>query len=283
MTTLTRALWVVGDVHGELSKLQGLLHGAGLVDEAGFWVGGVNVLVSVGDLVDRGPDGVGVVEYLMRLEHEAAAAGGRVYVLLGNHEPLLIGAYTFGSEWRDVRGRSFLERWRLNRGQTSDLQRLQPRHLEWLRKRPGVVRLGPYLFLHADTDAYLRYGRDLQSVNVALWNTLGSNDPIVLDALVRDLSERGVFMEEGGSSRALTMLATYGGERLVHGHTPISYVLSVEPQLVHSPLLYAEGTCLNVDGGLAYHRSAGFLVRLGKSGIDKIVKPKLDRTVGRPS
>lgn len=281
MTPPTRALWVVGDVHGELLKFQALLHAAGLVDEAGAWSGGVNVLVSVGDLVDRGPDGVGVVEYLMRLEVEAAAAGGRVYVLLGNHEPLLLGAFIHGDQWRDARGRSFLERWRLNRGQTSDLQRLQAHHVAWLQKRPGVVRLGPYLFLHADTDAYLRYGRDLQSVNVALWNALSSGDPLAYDGLVRDLSERGVFMEDGGSDRALALLGTYGGERLVHGHTPISYVLSVEPQLVHSPLLYADGTCLNVDGGLAYHRTAGFVVRLGKNGIDKIVRPKVDRTVGR--
>ena len=44
----------------------------------------------VGDLVDRGPDGVGVIELVRRLQRE-----GDVHCLLGNHELLLLAARRF--------------------------------------------------------------------------------------------------------------------------------------------------------------------------------------------
>jgi hypothetical protein len=46
--------------------------------------------VSLGDLLDRGPESRKALDLLMRLEGEAAAAGGAVHVLLGNHEVMNI-------------------------------------------------------------------------------------------------------------------------------------------------------------------------------------------------
>lgn len=76
----------VGDVHGAYPELVELLQAAGILDAQLHWAGGRSHLVSVGDLLDRGDQSRQVVELLMRLETEAAAAGGAVHVLLGNHE-----------------------------------------------------------------------------------------------------------------------------------------------------------------------------------------------------
>src|SRR5262245_21308996 len=75
-----------GDVHGAYEQLTSLLQRAGVVDGALHWSGGATHLVSLGDLLDRGPDGRAVLDLLMRLEGEARAAGGQVHVVLGNHE-----------------------------------------------------------------------------------------------------------------------------------------------------------------------------------------------------
>ena len=45
-------------------------------------------LVSLGDLLDRGDDSRKVMDLLMRLQVEAAAAGGQVHVVVGNHEAM---------------------------------------------------------------------------------------------------------------------------------------------------------------------------------------------------
>lgn len=74
------------DVHGAYDELVRLLRAAGIVDARRDWIGGQTHLVSLGDILDRGDDSRAVLDLLMRLETQAAAAGGRVHVVLGNHE-----------------------------------------------------------------------------------------------------------------------------------------------------------------------------------------------------
>ena len=76
----------VGDVHGNHDKLVGLLGTAELIDDELRWVGGEQHLVVAGDFLDRGLDDRPLMDLLRRLERESIAAGGRVHVLLGNHE-----------------------------------------------------------------------------------------------------------------------------------------------------------------------------------------------------
>jgi hypothetical protein len=76
----------LGDVHGHYDQLTAILEGTGLVDGQLRWTGGDDHLVLCGDLVDRGPDDRAVVDLAKRLQKEAESAGGRVHVLLGNHE-----------------------------------------------------------------------------------------------------------------------------------------------------------------------------------------------------
>jgi hypothetical protein len=76
----------VGDVHGAYDALTTILRAAGLIDEDHRWSGGTTHLVSLGDLLDRGPHSRKVMDLLMALQREAPDAGGRVHVVLGNHE-----------------------------------------------------------------------------------------------------------------------------------------------------------------------------------------------------
>ncbi|MBP1621487.1 MAG: hypothetical protein H6Q02_2254, partial [Acidobacteria bacterium] len=94
----------VGDVHGELDGFTAILREAGLIDDSGGWVGGAATLVQLGDVLDRGPRPRAVFDLLMRLEAEAAGAGGRVVMLLGNHEAMNLLGIT-----RDVNRDAFAE------------------------------------------------------------------------------------------------------------------------------------------------------------------------------
>ena len=70
--------YIVGDIHGHLGKLIELLTASGLIDEQRRWIGGTANLWCMGDFFDRGPHGIGIVDLLMRLQGEAADAGGAV-------------------------------------------------------------------------------------------------------------------------------------------------------------------------------------------------------------
>lgn len=87
----------VGDIHGAYDAFRAILVEARLVDQQDRWIGGRSILVQTGDILDRGVDSWRAAAWLIDLEQQAAAAGGRVIVLLGNHEALnLLG------ELRDV-------------------------------------------------------------------------------------------------------------------------------------------------------------------------------------
>ena len=110
------ALYVVGDVHGFLTQATTALRSAGLIDHDDSWCGGESKLWFLGDLTDRGPDGIGVIDLVRRLQQEAAEVGGQVGCVLGNHDMLLYGSkYVPDSPVSDVR--NIIQVWALNGGQ----------------------------------------------------------------------------------------------------------------------------------------------------------------------
>jgi hypothetical protein len=90
-------LIAVGDVHGAYDALVEILRTAGVVDDKLRWSGGNTVFVQTGDIFDRGDKVRESLDLLMRLEEEARRAGGRVELLLGNHEVM-----NLLHEFRDV-------------------------------------------------------------------------------------------------------------------------------------------------------------------------------------
>ena len=92
----------VGDLHGDFNAWQDIARGAGIVDARGHWSGGKTVLVQLGDVTDREPDSLQIVRSLRQLQKEAPRKGGRVVVILGNHEAMnLLGdnRYTTPGEY----------------------------------------------------------------------------------------------------------------------------------------------------------------------------------------
>jgi hypothetical protein len=255
-------LYVVGDVHGYLDELLAALRESGLVDEDGHWSAGSARLWFLGDFTDRGPDGIGVIELVMQLSAEAAAAGGYCRALMGNHELLLLGAHRFGDTPVNSTGgtASFLAAWRLNGGQPSDMERLEDRHLTWISRLDAAHLTDGHLLLHSDTTAYLDYGRSIEEMNDAVTGVLQRADADECWDLFRKFTKRFAFRGDGGAEAAREMLGTYGGERVVHGHSPIPYLLGEggEPladgesaaPVVQGPMVYAENLAVAMDGGV---------------------------------
>src|SRR5687768_17130949 len=80
----------IGDLHGDHAAWRAIARAAGLVDGKGRWTGANATLVQMGDIVDRGPDSLKIIRDLMNLQREAPRRGGRVVVLLGNHEAMMM-------------------------------------------------------------------------------------------------------------------------------------------------------------------------------------------------
>ncbi len=78
----------VGDLHGDFVAWRAIARAAGLIDKQGHWSGGETIFVQDGDVVDRGPDSLKIIQDLMRLQREATRSRGRVVTLVGNHEAM---------------------------------------------------------------------------------------------------------------------------------------------------------------------------------------------------
>lgn len=78
-------LYALSDPHGGTKELVKLLKANKLTDGKA-WTGGSATLVVAGDLIDKGPDSLGVIDFLRALQASAAKGGGRVVVTMGNHE-----------------------------------------------------------------------------------------------------------------------------------------------------------------------------------------------------
>ena len=167
-----------GDVHGAFDDWTQMLQEVGVVDAQLNWAGGNTHLVSLGDLIDRGPGSRKVVELLMKLDAQAEQAGGAVHLVLGNHEVMVmtgdlryVSAAEFaafaGDETAAEREQLFADYRRFNPGgDDADVRRvfndqypagfLALREAfaqdgaigSWLLQQPFVIRVNDKVYMH---------------------------------------------------------------------------------------------------------------------------------------
>lgn len=162
----------IGDVHGAFPEFVQALKGAGLVDASLRWKGGRAHLVSNGDLFSRGDEALKVVELLMRLQEEAAAAGGAVHPLLGNHEVMsLTGDLRYVSPgefaaYATTEGKARDVAIGASPGYLERMAALAPdgRIGRWLLQRPVMIVINDELFVHGGLSDKLA-GQTLEQVN----------------------------------------------------------------------------------------------------------------------
>ena len=168
--------YAIGDIHGciePLRRLHRLIHAHAAAHPATR-----NVIVYLGDYVDRGPDSRGVIDVLS----EAAPPGFERVYLKGNHEESLLQFLAdaqHGPQWFTYGGdatlrsygveapRSPLDSAGLERAQREFAQNLPPEHRNFFR-RLGLMHVeNDYVFVHAG----LRPGvsLDAQDPDDLLW------------------------------------------------------------------------------------------------------------------
>jgi hypothetical protein len=256
---LNQSAYVIGDIHGQHEKLVRLLISTRLLNQDLTWNAGRSILWFIGDFFDRGPGGLETVNLIMRMQQQAAQAGGEVGALLGNHEVLLLAAKLFGQHPTRGPGGTFASDWMINGGVITNLTDLTQAHVDWLKNLPAMTMVQKRLLMHADALFYLRYGHSIEEVNQSIRLLLHSSDTREWERLLENFSERDTFLSN--PKLAGEVLKMFGGRQIVHGHTPISLITGEQPDKVDRPITYAGGMCMNIDGGM-YGGGHGFVYHL---------------------
>ncbi|HEY5974016.1 MAG TPA: metallophosphoesterase [Geobacteraceae bacterium] len=169
--------FVIPDVHGCAATLRRLVTGQlGLTRSDRLYL--------LGDLVDRGPDSKGVLDFILDLRRR----GYSVAAVRGNHEEMLLDA---------CRDRNSFRLWLLNGGHATldsfgveDACEIPLRYRQFLAEQPDYLLLDDYLLVHACLDCTI--DDPLTDRQTMLWGRSCSVD-----------------------------LAKTGGRRLVTGHTSL--------------------------------------------------------------
>jgi hypothetical protein len=205
------SVFVVGDVHGEYERLIHLLINAGLLHQDLTWRAKRAHIVFMGDLFDRGQDVIKTLWFLYRMERQARARGGRLHVLLGNHEIMAFLndlRYTSAKEKRVARY--------FNTGYTTMFDIKRSILGGWLASKPGMIKINNILFAHGGVaPEFTVYS--LRSFNDSLYAYLHENEfPLLL--------KEGVSAVRGNATLYARRLYFFFGDNSPFWHR--GYILS---------------------------------------------------------
>lgn len=151
----------IGDIHGCLTALAALLDAIDPQPD--------DVIVTLGDYIDRGTDSKGVLDQLIQLERRC-----RLVPLLGNHEEMMLGAREGKSDfafWMNCGGITALDSY----GSTGQLDLIPREHFQFVERCRLFYETDTHFFAHAN------YKRDVpldrQDRHTLLWLLLTEHLP----------------------------------------------------------------------------------------------------------
>lgn len=127
--------YAIGDVHGRLDLLEKAF---GVIGDHS--AGRAHQVITLGDYVDRGPDGAGVIAYL-----RAAESAGRIVCLKGNHEAMMVKAIRTGDH----------DHWMRNGGEATLASyggKVPEDDIAWLDALPVTYHDGLRVFVHGGVE-----------------------------------------------------------------------------------------------------------------------------------
>ncbi|WNC70270.1 metallophosphoesterase [Thalassotalea nanhaiensis] len=132
----------ISDFHGQYELMATILTNNGVIDENGNWDFDKGHLVITGDVFDRGDKVTEILWFLFNLEKQAIKQGGRVHLLLGNHETMVLN-----DDLRYLHPKYFKVE-KILKQSYSSLYGDNTILGQWLRSKNVLVKINNILFAH---------------------------------------------------------------------------------------------------------------------------------------
>ncbi len=234
--------WVIPDVHGCLITLRTLVEDLIVLHKN-------DELIFLGDIIDRGPDSKGVMDYLMSL----SANGTPTHVIRGNHEDYMAKVYReemSKAGFRKMLGlksASFRD-WMLYGGEETmqsfsafNVSAIPLKYIEWIESLDYYMKWKNFLIVHAGFNFELDdIFSDTQSM---MWIREYKIDPVKL-----------------------------GNRKIIHGHVPVPL------DFIHQSITSSSFNFIDLDNGVYLTDKPGYgnLLALELNTMELLIQPNLD-------
>jgi serine/threonine protein phosphatase 1 len=233
--------WVIPDIHGCLHTLRYLV-------EVLISLSKEDTLYILGDVIDRGPDSKGVIDYIMQLE----ADGYKVTTLRGNHEDYMlkvIESERASGFWNRSGSKKLRKEWFRFGGDTtlksfgvSKISSIDDVYVDWLRALPYYAEYRNFLIVHAG----FNFKKDdiFEDLEAMLWTRDYEIDPEKL-----------------------------AGRKIIHGHVP------VDLEFMDTCLKSNNYQFIALDNGVYMYDRPGYgnLTALELNTLEIKIQPNLDQ------
>lgn len=215
------------DFHGQYDLMRTLLTNNHIIDAKGDWAFGNGHFVITGDVFDRGDKVTEILWFLYQLEKQAELAGGKLHLLLGNHEVMVLNG--------DLRylHPKYVETARLLAQPFEELLGKDTVLGAWLRSKSVLVKVNNMLFAHGGFHPSLaQQKKSLIEINKTFKNNLVASELLApragwgkyLHKSNGPIWYRGYFKkvgkDQGASSAEIDLLLSHFEiDHLVVGHT----------------------------------------------------------------
>ena len=138
--------WIIPDIHGCIKTVKVLLENILRVTKN-------DQLYFLGDYIDRGPDGKGVIDYMMHLQKEDYD----VHFLKGNHEDMCVKSYEADQKKKFLGGKHLEQKEWEAVGAKATLDSFGVKHpreipkmyIDWMNQCLPYIELENYILVHA--------------------------------------------------------------------------------------------------------------------------------------
>ena len=230
-------IFAIGDAHSDFVRLARAMAAAGIIEKRpdrptdAKWCAGRAVLVTTGDMVDKGPRALDVLRLLMTVRADARRAGGDVVILAGNHEAEFLADPTAS------KGQEFAKQLKAENINPADVGACKGEIGEFLCSLSFAAQVGDWFFSHGGNAG----GRTVEQLTADLQKGVDGEgyrtkhligDDSILESRLNG-EGRKIWIDSGMPDRGeRELLADYaralGVAHIVEGHVP-------------SPVTFADG------------------------------------------
>lgn len=267
--TTDKKVLVLSDIEGNLPLFLEFLGSNDVINDQLEWTFGGNHLVFIGDVFDRGVDVTALLWYVYQLEAEAEKHGGKVHLLLGNHEALVMsGDMTYSNS-------KYLEFTTYTRVPMEELFSDESILGQWLRTKNTIEKINDVLYCHGGiSDEFIEKNYAIDEVNQTIREYLGIRESVICsndeDACFLfgkngPLWYNGYFHANGITLEQVeNILSQLQAEQMVVGHSKVKKVkylfdkniiaIDTHTDDKHSLGQYSESYCegLLIEDGIYY-------------------------------